>query len=216
MMIVLEDISVSLDGSSVLRGLDLRVGQGEAAVITGESGSGKSTVLRTIIGENRPESGRVVIDGRPLLPENLTTIRRQVFYLPQDVFAIGDETSRDYLTGPFALAVNRERRFDEDRALQVFDALKLKHQMMDRPLKLLSGGERKRLGLALGVLLERPLILLDEPTASVDGENRTNMVDLILGISGATVLAVSHDAELNRRFDRVLNLVGGRLREEGE
>jgi putative ABC transport system ATP-binding protein len=213
-MIVIDDISITLNGLTILSHLSLRVHAGEKAVISGESGSGKSTLLRTLIGRHRPETGTLSIAGTRLVPENLRTIRSRIFYLPQEIVPLGDETVRDFLALPYTLAVNRGARFSKEKAEALFDTLRLKPHLMTSPLATLSGGERKRVGLVQAMLLGRPILLLDELTSSVDEDNREKLVDTVLGLKETTVSAVAHDAYFMARATRRLVLSNGHIEEQ--
>jgi len=200
---------------AVLRRLCLSILKGEKAVLSGESGSGKSTLLRVLIGCQRLDTGEVLIDGAPLTPPNLAAIRSRMFYLPQDIRPIGEETVLEYLTAPFQYAVNRRRRFERDRALAAFDRLHLRPALLDSRFHELSGGERKRVGIVQYLCLARPIVLLDEPTAGVDEANRRIVLDALLGLSEVTMLAVTHDEELRQRASRRFALRDGAAVEEG-
>lgn len=212
-MIQLENIDVALGGRSIIKHLDLHVKAHEKTVISGESGSGKSTLLQTLLGRYRPDQGSISIGGMPLRPENLTAIRETLFYLPQDVTALGDESVEDFLKAPLALAVNRTRKFDASRVASFFDLLGLRRDISTTNLANLSGGERKRMGLIQGLLLDRPLLILDELTSSVDEENREKLVELVLSLPRTTVLAIAHDSYFMERAERHLILKNGRLEE---
>lgn len=204
-------IEVTLGDRPILRNLHLCLRQNEKWVISGESGSGKSTLLKTLIGRVRPSRGRIAICGETLTAASLTAIRARMCYVPQEIQCLGDETCREFLAAPYALAVNREARFTLERAHALFDTVGLAHRLMEHRLRDLSGGERKRLGIVSALLLNRPILLMDEPTASVDEENRQKLGDAILGLRDTTLLAVSHDAGLVARAARTAVLEAGCL-----
>ncbi len=210
-MIEIRGLTVALAGRVVLDGCDLSVTDGEVMAVSGASGSGKSTLLRTIIGRHRPRSGEVVIDGATVSAGELKRIRSRLYYLPQDLQPLKDETVREFLTVPFRLAVNRGLRFSAAAAGKHLDALGLREGVMGEKLRDLSGGERKRLGLVLALLLERPLWLLDEPTASVDEHNGGILMDAVFGQTGATIIAVTHDPRFIQRASRCVEIVDGRI-----
>ncbi len=195
-MIEIQDIVLDVGENTLLSGASLIVPAGAKVVLSGESGSGKTSLLKMVIGMVAPTRGSVVVGGLDLNEKNLPAIRERMFYLPQDVRAFGDETVREFIEVLFTLKVNRGKSFSQDAALALFDALRLKSGLFTQKLASLSGGERKRVALVRGLLLERPVLLLDEPTAGVDAENRQKLVDTILDLESTTVLAVTHD----RRF----------------
>lgn len=195
-MITIHSLSVTLGDRQVLRDFSCAIERHRKAVIFGESGSGKSTLLKTLIGMYLPEQGEIFIGGMPLSPENLSSIRGMMYYLPQDIVPHGEETTEEYLRYPFSFAVNRGTPFPKNKLEKLLDALHLKKELLARPLYKLSGGERKRVGILLGLLLSRPLMLLDEPTAGVDTSNRDALTRLLFGQNSSTVIAVTHDESL--------------------
>jgi ABC-type multidrug transport system ATPase subunit len=210
-MIEIEGLTLTLGERRIFDGADLLLRRGEICALCGDSGVGKTTLLRVLLGLYRPQTGRVAIAGLELQPENLAAIRAETFYLPQEIRALDEETVVDYLALPFSLRINRRRRFDRAEAGALLDRLRLDPALLDQRLEALSGGERRRVGLARGLLLQRKLLLLDEPTASVDAESAGLIVDLVLAERQRTVLAVTHDERFVARSTRCVELAQGRL-----
>lgn len=206
MVVSLHEVIVKLDNKTVIDRLSLEVSFGEKVTLSGESGCGKSTLLKTIIGMHLPETGEIHINNTALSLQQQSFIRRQMFYLPQDIISFGDETCEEYLRYPFTLSVNKGCQYSVDHVKQVFDQLRLSVTLLDQPFLKLSGGERKRIGIALGLLLNRSIMLLDEPTAGIDAVNRKLVAELLHGLSDVTILAVTHDKDLINRFDRTIEM----------
>lgn len=209
--IAMENVSLGFEGRQVLEDVSLQLPRGAKCALSGESGAGKTTLLRVLLGAVRPRSGSVAICGLELTPKNLPPIRSRLFYLPQEIRANGDETVSDHLTAPFSLRANRGLRYERDRAAELLRRLRLADGLLDHRLRDLSGGERRRVGLARGLLLNRPVLLLDEATASVDAESRACIVDILLADPERTVLAVTHDRDFVARATQRAELVRGRL-----
>ncbi|MBN2526286.1 MAG: ATP-binding cassette domain-containing protein [Deltaproteobacteria bacterium] len=205
-MIQLDSITVQLGTQTIVNRFSLEIAKGDKVAVYGESGSGKSTLLKTLIGMHLPVNGRIVMQGLDFVPANLPTIRKEVFYLPQDILAQGEETAMDYLKAPFALAVNRGAMFPEMRLGELMATLRLKAETLTQPLGRLSGGERKRVGLLRGMLLNRAIILADEPSAGVDASNRDVIVNMLFRQSDATVVAVTHDEEFLSMADKKVQM----------
>ena len=210
-MIRTKEIDLELDGKPVLRGISLNIERGSKVAVFGESGSGKTSLMRALIGLHRPTSGSIEVGGHVMVPENLPKIRRQVFYMPQEVRPIFEETVREFIDAFFAFKVTRDSRPTDDGILKVFDSLRLHRSLLNARMSTLSGGERQRVGLARGLLLNRELMLLDEVTSAVDSDNKSSIVDLLLELKETTVVAVTHDPKLVERADTRVEMRSGRV-----
>jgi putative ABC transport system ATP-binding protein len=215
-MIQLENLSVSIGGKTLLDKLSLHVRAGRFVVIRGESGTGKSTLLRAIIGQVQPQSGIIRVGGLELKAENLAEIRRQMVYVPQQPAALPGESGREFLEAPFQFKVNRGSRPDSGRVTDLLLRLGLRDKMLDQEMALLSGGERQRLALVRAFLMERQALLLDEPSSAIDADNRGRVLETIAALSGTTILAVSHDPAVIAAADEFHELQGGRLVSGGQ
>lgn len=210
-MIQLQNVSVAYGGKVLLDELSLEVAPGRFVAIKGDSGSGKSTLLRVIVGQVRPRTGDIFVGGRPLVAEQLAEIRRTIVYVPQQPAALPGETAQHYLDAPFFFKVNRGASPTATRVTDLLLRLGLRSKLLEQELALLSGGERQRLALVRALLLERPVMLLDEPTSAIDAGNRGRVLEAISSLTGTTVLAVSHDPAVLDAADECYDLVEGRL-----
>lgn len=207
-MISADSISITFDRQCLFSEITFTVAEGMHAAVTGESGSGKSTLLKMIIGVYVPETGSISVDGKTISPGNMAAIRKRVFYLPQEIVPYGDETVLEFLRYPFTFAVNRTTPFSLENLHRLLDRMRLRRELLSQPFSLLSGGERKRIGLLLGLLLDRPVLLLDEPTAGVDGTNRESIAELLFDTAGRTVMTVTHDESIIARSGQNIILPG--------
>ena len=153
----------------IWRGLDLTVAEGESVAITGPSGSGKTLFLRALAGLDPVQEGTLYLEGRPLQAWPAPLYRSRVVYVAQRP-ALFDGTVEDNLARPFTLAVRRGHAFDRRRALEVLAALGRDAEFLRRPVTVLSGGEAQIVALARALLVEPAILLLDEPTASLDAD----------------------------------------------
>jgi len=205
-MLVVDSVSVSLGGRSVLDAVSLAVSAGEVVAVFGPSGSGKSTLLRAVAGLVEVESGRVVIDGVDVT--GVPTHRRRVGMVFQDeqLFPHRDVAGNV----AFGLEMARvERRERESRVEELLSAVGL-DGFGDRDVSTLSGGEAKRVALARS-LAPRPAVLLaDEPLTGLDADLHDRLaveVGAVLRESGTTTLWVTHDrAEAALVADRSVSL----------
>ena len=206
MVLVVDSVSVSLGGQSVLNAVSLEVAAGEVVAVFGPSGSGKSTLLRAVAGLVEVESGRVVIDGVDVT--SVPTHRRRVGMVFQDeqLFPHRDVAGNVAFGLEMAGVGRRER---ESRVEELLWAVGL-DGFGDREVSTLSGGEAKRVALARS-LAPRPAVLLaDEPLTGLDADLHDRLaveVGAVLRESGTTTLWVTHDrAEAALVADRSVSL----------
>jgi osmoprotectant transport system ATP-binding protein len=196
--------------------LSLSVAPGEICVLVGPSGCGKTTTLKMVNRLVEPTSGTVVVDGRNVLEEEPTALRRSIGYVIQQVGLFPHQTvGQNVATVPRLLGWPAARITERvDELLVLVDLVPA--QMRDRYPAQLSGGERQRVGVARALAAEPPLLLMDEPFGAVDPIVRERLQDDLLRILrqlGTTVILVTHDIdEAIKLGDRVAVLrAGGRL-----
>ncbi len=201
----LDGVSLNLQGRQVLRNFSLELSSGEKVLLQGASGSGKTTILRLLLGFVRPDEGSIEIHGQTLSGQTVWQLRTQVAYVPQEP-ELGEGTVEEYLEHPFSYHANAELRQNLDRTDELFRQFKLDPALKTQAISTLSGGERQRLALICAVLLQRSTILLDEASSALDKEAKASVVDFFKQQPELTVLAVSHDQEWASFADRVVNL----------
>ena len=191
------------------RGLDLTVNPGELACITGPSGSGKTTLLNCIGLIDRPDQGTIALTGtsyRRIRGRAARRARRESLgYLFQDFALIDQDTVADNLA--LALPVTTPRRRKNQVIADALGKVCLAGREGDRVYQL-SGGEKQRVALARVLVRRPPVVLADEPTASLDRDNAAVILGLLRGLAagGAGVLMVSHDPWVVGQADRTIAL----------
>jgi putative ABC transport system ATP-binding protein len=197
-----------------LRDVSLRVGPGEAVVITGRSGSGKSTLLALIGGLEQPDSGEVLIDGRAVWRQRhpARARREEVGFVFQRHLLLGALTARANVEVPLVGArLHRAER--RRRALELLGEVGLADRAEHLPSEL-SGGESQRVAVARALANEPRLLLADEPTGALDSVTSERVLDLLFRLRdrlGMTMLVVSYDRTVGARADRTVRLVDGAL-----
>jgi len=201
---ILDDISLTLD-------------RGEAAAITGPSGSGKSSLLYILGALEPPSSGTVTLDGRnphELGDHDAAAFRnRHIGFVFQDHSLLPQCTVVENVLAPTLVARNGSPREFLDRARTLLDGVGLAQRLDHRPAQL-SGGEKQRVAIARALVCQPTLLLCDEPTGNLDQRNADTVADLLLSLhqSQSTVLiVVTHNADLAKRFPRRLVLTDGHL-----
>jgi len=204
-VIQVRDLRVTLDRRRVLDGVSFRLASGEAAALTGPNGSGKTTILRCLLGLV-PFQGEARVGGFDVV-ERPIEARRLIGYLPQRP-AFGEATASEVLR-----FVARLRHISCDRIkpiLEQVDLLTHAHQKA----RTFSSGMQQRLSLAVALLDPTPVLLLDEPTASLDREGQRSFLEIArrLRKDGRTLLLASHRAEeIAALTDRQIELENGQL-----
>jgi alpha-D-ribose 1-methylphosphonate 5-triphosphate synthase subunit PhnL len=203
----------------VLRGLALRVEAGECVVLGGPSGAGKSSILKIVYGNYAADSGAILLDGdggdaidiATASPRAVLAARRAaVGYVSQFLRVVPRVAARDIVAEPLAArGIAREEARARSEAL--LERLNLPRRLWDLPPATFSGGEQQRINVARGFIARYPLLLLDEPTASLDAANRAVVVELIreAKATGASFLGIFHDEQVrNEVADRVIDVTG--------
>jgi iron complex transport system ATP-binding protein len=214
-----------------VRDLELAIVPGELVGIIGPNGSGKSTLLKLLAGLLTPQAGRLALDGRPLGAWRIGELARQVAVVPQSVHFVFPFTVREIVAmGRLPHRAARAGRWDwlagwpgatdgdgaiVEAALAVLEL----GPVADRSILELSGGERQKVLLARALVQQPAILLLDEPTASLDLHHQAAVCRLVQTLhreQGVTVVMVSHDLNMAAIFSRRLVLLdGGRIRRIG-
>ena len=203
---------------TVLDGADLRLPRGRVGALVGRSGSGKSTVLNLVSGIDRPDGGRVVVDGVDLgaLSERDRTLfrRRHVGFVFQFYNLVPTLTVEENVR--VLLDLDRTPASEaRDRAHALLDAVGLSDRAGAFPDRL-SGGEQQRVAIARALAHGPALVLADEPTGDLDAETGLRVLDLLESLTreqGRTLLMVTHDTSTLGRADVVFTLDGGQITE---
>ena len=217
-MVVLENVHLSLESAAgsvnILRGVDLSICAGETVGLVGASGSGKSTMMAIMAGLERPSAGSVRIDGTDLgglTEDGLALFRRDTIGIVfQSFHLVPTMTALENVAIPLEFA-GRADAFAA--AGDELERVGLGERVGHYPSEL-SGGEQQRVALARAVAAGPNLLLADEPTGNLDSETGGAVIDLMFSLRarhGATLLLISHDADIASRCDRVVRIADGRV-----
>ncbi len=211
-MVEARSLTVAHDDRIVLRDVDFAIDRGEVFVILGASGSGKSSLLRHLIGLHPPVRGRVLIEGQDLNegePAARQGLRRRFGVMFQAGALWSAMSVGENLMLPMQMFTGLTPRQCQDRALEKLALVGLESAFALMPAAL-SGGMRKRAALARALALDPPLLFLDEPGSGLDPPNAARLAALVLGLRdrlGTTVVMVTHDIDSTFAIaDRVLFL----------
>jgi cell division transport system ATP-binding protein len=202
-------------GQAALHDVSFSLEPGELVFVTGRSGAGKSTLLKLIPAIERPTSGSVVVHGQnvgALKRAAVPYLRRNIGLVFQDQKLLYDRSVYDNVMLPLAFSGHAPREAAR-RARAALDKVGLLSRERANPIQL-SGGEQQRLAIARAVVNRPALLIADEPTANLDAESATRIVEIFVAFHqvGVTVLIATHDQSLVERYGRrVLHLDAGRI-----
>jgi predicted ABC-type transport system involved in lysophospholipase L1 biosynthesis ATPase subunit len=199
----------------ILRGLDLDVKRGERVFLCGASGAGKSTLLYTLAGLEQPTAGEVHFEEEDLYRVSATrqaTLRNtRMGFVFQSYMLLPELTALENVALPGLIGGQPDR----DRAADLLKHVGLADRSHHLPSEL-SGGEQQRVAIARALANRPTMLFADEPTGNLDSKTGGEIIDLLLGLArenGTTLLAVTHDANLAARGNRVLHIRDGQLEE---
>src|SRR5215510_4931949 len=208
----------SFDRAEVLRGLSFQLERGETLVVMGGSGSGKTVLLRHVAGLIRPDAGEVRVFDiaiERLSEEELLPIRRRMGYVFQGAALFDSLSVRENVAFPLREHTDLSETEIHERVVHVLSLVGLGADVLPLLPSELSGGMRKRVGIARALVIEPELLLFDEPTAGLDPTNSRLVGELISQVHTGvcdTAVVVTHDLELTKRVaDRVAILIEGRF-----
>jgi putative ABC transport system ATP-binding protein len=216
--IALHDVDLSLGRGAarvhILKGISLGINRGEAVGFVGPSGSGKSTLLMLMAGLERPDSGRIVVDGTDLAAldeDRLARFRgRRIGIVFQSFHLVPTMTALENVALPLELAGEGDAF---ERARAELQAVGLGHRLQHYPAQL-SGGEQQRVAIARAIVSNPAILVADEPTGNLDEKTGESIIDLLFALKrdrGATLVLVTHDLNLARLCDRMVRLRSGHI-----
>lgn len=219
--IQVRDLRKSFGANTVLDGIGLEARQDETVVLMGRSGTGKSVLLKVLIGLEKADSGSVRIQGQEiseLSREALNAVRKKIGFLFQQAALYDSLTLEQNVMFPISRHSRKPPQEQKRRARELLASVGLEKHMEKLPSQV-SGGMQKRVGLARALALDPEILLFDEPTSGLDPITATEISRLIVDLRnkrGTTVMVVTHDVRAARAIaDRVFLLDQGRIVGEG-
>jgi len=217
-IIVLEDVKKTFGNEQVLRGITMTCRRGETTVIIGGSGAGKTTLLRLIVALEQPTSGRIIVEGENIVglsERELNRVRRKFGMVYQYAALLDSITVLENVAFPLVEHTKLSRKEIEERVVEKLRLLGLQPNVIHKFPAELSGGMRKRVGLARALMLEPPILVYDEPTSGLDPLTSRVVDDMIEEMRDkfeVTSLVISHDiASCIRIAHQAILLIRGEI-----
>jgi ABC-type polar amino acid transport system ATPase subunit len=223
MILSVNDLRLSRGRREVLRGVSFAADRGELVALMGLSGGGKTTILRTIAALEPFDSGTVDVGGVVLRPganarQTIRELRKQVGMVFQLHYLFEHLTALENVTLAPTHVAHVSHADADSRAVALLDSLGVAHRRNAYPREL-SGGEAQRIAIARSMAMDPPLLMLDEPTASLDPARRYELGETLVKLTkdGRTLLVTTHDDDFARDFaTRVIILAEGEIVEHGD
>jgi putative ABC transport system ATP-binding protein len=216
-LVTLRGVKRWFEGGRVqaLRGVDLEIGRGEFASVTGPSGSGKSTLLNLIGAMDLPDEGEIEVDGMRLVDDrSMERVRAEkIGFVFQRFNLLPTLNAVENVEIPLVGRNGASRRERRARALELLDLVGLRDRA-GSGVRVLSGGEQQRVAIARAMIHEPTLILADEPTGNLDSKTGHEVMSVLHDMrlrTGATLVLVTHNLEICEGADRHFELLDGRL-----
>lgn len=209
-MINLKGLRKSFGDHTVLDNLELEIPAGQATGIVGPNGSGKTTMIKHILGLVKPDQGTITVNGTKL--NGQSAYRSEIGYMPQMARYPENMRVRELLD--FIKEIRGTQTTSEERLIELFEL----HNELDKPLRTLSGGNRQKVGATLAFMFDPKIIILDEPTAGLDPKSSVRFKKLIQEekSKGKTILLTTHImSEIEELADYLIFLVEGKVRYHG-
>ena len=199
-----------------LNDISLKIPTGVSVAILGKSGSGKSTLMHAISGLDRPQQGRVIIDGQDILQLKQKQVdefrAKKIGFIFQSFFVQGNESVEDNVSLPLEIA-QMPQKMREAKINEALMAVDLYEKRKSRA-KDLSGGQKQRLAIARAIVGDPQIIFADEPTGNLDSETGTKIEELLFNYNkqkGATLIVVTHDDDLAKKCDYQIRIKDGQI-----
>jgi cell division transport system ATP-binding protein len=216
-IVELEDVTVSFDGQRVLDRVSFSMKAGEFVYLVGQTGAGKSSLLRLLYVDLKPERGIVHVAGyasNTIRNRQIPYLRRKLGVVFQDFKLLDDRDVSDNVA--FALYITKTKRSEIKRkVLMALADVGLSHKRAHRVHEL-SGGEQQRVVIARAIVNDPPVLLADEPTGNLDPTSSAEIMDVLgkINMRGTAVLMATHNYELVRKYKaRIVQLKEGKLHE---
>lgn len=204
-MLECRNLSLRLNEQTIISRLNFRISSGEKILLKGPSGSGKTSILHLIMGFIPPTDGELIWKLADYNQLNISTIRRDIAWVPQNFSHLGSDSALTHIDNIFNYQINKASRPDLNYIRSIAELLDLTPEHLKKKFSQLSGGEAQRIAILTAILLNRELTLMDEPTSALDYRTADKAMNLIINSTKA-LICISHSSDFDKYFNRIINL----------
>ena len=204
-MLECRNLSLRLNEQTIISRLNFRISSGEKILLKGPSGSGKTSILHLIMGFLPPTDGELIWKLADYNKLNISTIRRDIAWVPQNFSHLGSDSALTHIDNIFNYQINKASRPSLNYIRSIAELLDLTPEHLKKKFSQLSGGEAQRIAILTAILLNRELTLMDEPTSALDYRTADKAMNLIINSTKA-LICISHSSDFDKYFNRIINL----------
>ena len=204
-MLECRNLSLRLNEQTIISRLNFRISSGEKILLKGPSGSGKTSILHLIMGFIPPTDGELIWKLADYNKLNISTIRRDIAWVPQNFSHLGSDSALTHIDNIFNYQINKASRPSLNYIRSIAELLDLTPEHLKKKFSHLSGGEAQRIAILTAILLNRELTLMDEPTSALDYRTADKAMNLIINSTKA-LICISHSSDFDKYFNRIINL----------
>ena len=210
MNVTVDNLTIRYGQETLFQNIGFDVDAGQKVCIAGQSGSGKTSLIKALMGLVVPAEGEIVIGQEPLTEKSVWQLRKYIAYVPQEP-DLGEGIVIDRIRRPFDYHTNAHLVWNRQAVSDYCEQFRLDDKLLDSDIAELSGGEKQRFALIIALLLERPILLLDEPFSALDKETKAIIKEQLQQDTSHTILFVSHEDALLDIADKTIELSEARL-----
>ena len=204
-MLECRNLSLRLNEQTIISRLNFRISSGEKILLKGPSGSGKTSIFHLIMGFIPPTDGELIWKLADYNKLNISTIRRDIAWVPQNFSHLGSDSALTHIDNIFNYQINKASRPSLNYIRSIAELLDLTPEHLKKKFSQLSGGEAQRIAILTAILLNRELTLMDEPTSALDYRTADKAMNLIINSTKA-LICISHSSDFDKYFNRIINL----------
>ena len=204
-MLECRNLSLRLNEQTIISRLNFRISSGEKILLKGPSGSGKTSILHLLKGFIPPTDGELIWKLADYNKLNISTIRRDIAWVPQNFSHLGSDSALTHIDNIFNYQINKASRPSLNYIRSIAELLDLTPEHLKKKFSQLSGGEAQRIAILTAILLNRELTLMDEPTSALDYRTADKAMSLIINSTKA-LICISHSSDFDKYFNRIINL----------